>query len=425
MRGWLPVGWTEARRAFFMRWQAPIRRTAVFACRLYRRVFLRRVTFIGITGSCGKTTTKNLVAAMLATRGRVSSNPATRNHFGAVVRLVLGTRPWHRFCVGEIAAMREGDVPQLSAFFLPDVAVVTALGTDHYRSFRGPAGAAREKGALLEALPADGVAVLNRDDPHVWEMRQRTSARIVSFGAHPEAEIRLLGCDGGWPDGYTMSAATPEGEVRIAMKLWGRHQAMNLLAALGAAQALGIRAGEVADALAAVEPEPGRLSVVRAPGGITLLRDDGKASPLSLGPMMDVVREARAARKVLVFGTLSDYPGDSSRAYRRLAEEALRTADEVLFVGPNAERVRKVCMEDGRAARRIATVREAAEYLEATGRAGDLVILKASISDHLERLALRHEREVTCWRERCGVRQACDACPYVNRPDARLPARGR
>lgn len=415
----------ERKRKFFDRWQGPLRAIAIAMCRLYRRTALRRVVFIGITGSCGKTTTKNLVTAALSVRGRVRSNPGNRNHFGAVVRLVLGTRPWHRFCVAEIAAMRVGDVALLTRVFRPEIAVVTALGTDHYRSFRGPQGASREKSALLEALPATGTVILNRDDEVVWGMRASTRARVVGFGRHLEAHVRLEDAQGGWPEGYVVTAETPQGRVSIPLKLWGRHQAHNVLAALAVADAVGIPAEQAAARLAAVEPETGRLSVMQAGSGITYVRDDVKASPMSLGPLLDFAREARAPRKVLVVGTLSDYPGDSSRAYRRFAESALAIAADVIFVGGNAARVARVVSADGRSPLVLATVRELAEHLDAHARPGDLVMLKASVADHVERVALRHQRDVLCWRERCGIRRSCDECPYLTRPDARLPGRGR
>src|SRR5262249_29169931 len=139
------------------------------------------------------------------------------------------------------------------------------------------------------------------------------------------------------------------------------------------------------------------------------VRDDKKASVWSFDPVLEFLDEAKAARKVLVVGTLSDYPGSTTRAYTLLARRALEVADEVAFVGPQAERGRTL---DG--VLRFATVRDAAAHYGESLREGDLVVLKGSNrSDHLSRIALAREREVRCWRESCGKVRFCEGCPLL------------
>jgi UDP-N-acetylmuramyl pentapeptide synthase len=141
-------------------------------------------------------------------------------------------------------------------------------------------------------------------------------------------------------------------------------------------------------------------------GGVWFVQDDKKASAWSFDPVFEFLAAARATRKVLVVGTISDYPGSTTAAYVRLARRALAVADEVAFVGPQAERVRKLD-----AVLRFATVREAADHFRDSLRDGDLVVLKGSNrADHLRRILLAREREVRCWRESCGKVRFCEDC---------------
>ena len=231
-----PSRWITLKRAFFSRWSRPIRGVVRVVCHLYRAVFLRHIVFVGVTGSCGKTTTKKLIAAALRAGGRVVESSGAQNHFGAVARAILRTRPWHRYCVAELAAMRVGDVARLSDLFRPSMSVVTAIGTDHYRSFRGVVGVKQEKGAILEVLPEDGTAFLNADDPHVMDMRAKTSARGVTYGAAPGADIRIENVESAWPDRLRLDIVAGSEHVPVATQLVGVHFASAVAAAMAVAQ---------------------------------------------------------------------------------------------------------------------------------------------------------------------------------------------
>src|SRR4051812_22096324 len=166
---------------------------------LHRRR-LRETAFVGITGSVGKTTTKELTAAVLVAELPGTRSPGGSNKLSSIGRTILATRPEHRSCVLEVAAWRPGSVAQIARLVPPRVAVVTRIGVDHYRAFRGAEGVAEEKRALVEALPPDGVAVLNADDPHAIAMAEACPGRVVSFGESPAATLRAEDVRAAWPD---------------------------------------------------------------------------------------------------------------------------------------------------------------------------------------------------------------------------------
>lgn len=415
-------GWRDLKVRLLQTYAGPVRAMVRFVCRAYRACLLRHVRFIAVTGSCGKTTTKHMIHAALSARLRGTCTAATANHFGAVARLMLRTRPWHRYCVAEFSATQRGDIALLADLFRPDVGVLTVVGTDHYRVFRGPEGVAREKAALVEALPARGIAILNLDDPHVAAMRVRARSRVVSFGMGAAADVRGENVTARWPGTLKLDVVSGTERVPVETRLLGEAMAACVLAAMAVARELGVPWARAAAGIRGADPVAGRLSAHATSSGITIVRDEAKASVMSVPPALQLLREATASRRVLVMGTLSDYGSDAKGRYRRMAALALESAEVVHFVGHNAHLAAKVVAEDGRTCGVWPDAQSLARHLRGDLRAGDLVLLKASRSDHLERLALMFERDVRCWRMRCGIRQPCDVCRHLTTPGERSPA---
>ena len=188
---------------------------------------------------------------------------------------------------------------------------------------------------------------------------------------------------------------------------------------------LGVPIPVAAAALAAVEPLPGRYQPVDA-AGVTFIRDEFKASLWSVAPAMEFVRDARAVRKIVVFGTISDYAGRASQVYADVARQALPIADEVIFVGPQAVRSGGARNHPrGAALRAFPSIREAHRYLSDTLVRGDLVFLKGSQrADHLLRLVLARRGPVACWRRGCRRIKFCDECLLLRVPEVGwIPAR--
>jgi UDP-N-acetylmuramyl pentapeptide synthase len=373
---------------------------------------------IGVTGSCGKTTTKDLIAAILATQARGRRTNKLHKIPEFVARTIFTVLPWHRFCVHELSGHEPGTMAESVDLFRPDIGVVTHVGYDHYTAYRSKEAIAAEKGTLVESLPADGIAVLNADDPYVLAMRARTRARVVTYGLSPEAMVRGESVTSAWPERLCLSVTYADETVRINTKLLGEHWASSVLAAVATGVVRGVALAMCARAVERVAPVEGRLSPHETSDGITFVRDDWKAPLWTLPASLRFMQTARARRRVVIIGTISDYPGDGSRKYRAVARQALEVAEKVIFVGSHAHSVLRV-RSHPRDDRLMAfnTLYELNLFLRDYLTVGDLVLLKGSgRADHLQRLVLARGNAIACWQEKCGRFIFCTQCSLRQTP---------
>lgn len=412
-RGRLPTWRQKANVA----WRVPLRRAMKALAIVWRRRHPHTV-FIGVTGSCGKTTTKDLIYEVLGSKFRGLRSPRSRNGYLTVFLHVLQTRRRHRFSVVEIASMGPGTIDRVLHLTQPDIGVVMNAGTDHYTAFRGADAVALEKGRLVEVLSAGGTAILNADDPRVLAMASRTRARVITFGFAPGAAIRAENLACSWPEGLRFTAVAGEERAEVHVDFASEVFAYNVLAALAVARVMGMTLADAAAGLRNVKPTAGRLQVIAMPDGVTFIGDYWKASLSSLPPAIDALRRAKADRRIAVIGTLSDYPGAGGQRYRRTAREFFEVADQVVFVGANAVFVEKAFKEFPEGAlQAFVRTRDADEYLRRTTRPGDVVLLKGSGKvDHLERLFLNREKPIGCWRHSCGKTIHCQTCRLLYKP---------
>jgi UDP-N-acetylmuramyl pentapeptide synthase len=266
----------------------------------------------------------------------------------------------------------------------PNIAVVTNIGADHRQAFRTLEAIAAEKVQLLDAVMPGGTAVLNVDDERVSAMARGFRGDVITYGRSSEATLRAESVRSRWPERLSFTLRAGERSHTVRTRLCGEHWITSALAALGVAAAMNLPLELAADALAAVEPPPARMSPVVL-NGVTFIRDDVKAPLWTMDAAFAFLAQARVARKLAVIGTISDYFGSTSRAYRRAAEGALAVADEVLFVGPNAQRALNA-RGDGLPLHAFETVNGAVEHLRANLRRHDLVLVKGSETDRLARI---------------------------------------
>jgi len=371
--------------------------------------------FIGVTGSGGKTTTKDLIAAVLGTELHGTKTPDSRNRLSLVGRTVLLTRSRHAFSVLEVPAWRPGSVAEFTAVVRPTIAVVTRIGRDHNKEFRTLDATAAEKRALVDAVPDDGTLVLNADDPYAIAMAEGFAGRVISFGESEQAALRAADVRSAWPESLSFTLHGEGRVLPVRTRLYGKHWTSAVLAAIGVGVAMGVSIERALEAVAPFEPLVGRMSIVRE-GGITFVRDDVKAPFWSIDTVLAFLADAQARRKILVFGTISDYSGDRSRTYTSAARRALEVADEVVFVGPNAPSAHRLATLDG-SVRSFGTVREAADHFGRALQDGDLVLVKGSNrADHLVRIILARTTRVRCWRQSCGRISFCEDCWLLRVP---------
>ncbi len=382
------------------------------------RPFLRKPVFVGIGGSVGKTTTKELLVGILSLDGRGTANPASLNALAEVAKTLLRARPRHSFCVAELSEDKPGLMDAPLALLKPHIGIVTVAGNDHSSVDYPREAIAREMGKLIASLPPNGTAVLNADDDRVLAMAENGACRVITYGTTAHAALRAEHVSANWPDRLRMTVTYEAERVAVRTQLCGAHWASCVLAAIGGGLAAGLTLTECAEGIADVTPFDGRMQEVTTVDGVSFVRDDFKAPLWTVDSCLAFLQSARAVRKFFVVGELSDVGHAKGRAYAKIARKAQQVADVVVCVGPwasSAIRARAPEKKDSLLA--FSHVREAAEYIKATARQGDLVLLKGTNrKDHLLRIILAQQDDVACWRDDCDRVSFCNECPHRLKP---------
>lgn len=361
---------------------------ATTVIRAYRPL-LRGCTFIAVTGSCGKTTTKELIAGALGTRWQGSRSPDNLNQHYHLAMSLLRTRLSDRFSVQEVAIgkFRSGLIDLALELVRPTIGVVTNIGSDHIDAFGSLDAIAREKRKVVEALPPSGTAVLNADDPRVLAMREHCRAKVLTYGTSQEAAVRAIDVSAAWPERLSFTVVHGDRQERVQTQLCGEHWLSAALAAVAVSLTMGMSLAESARALRGVPPFPHRMFPVERPDGVTFIMDDYKSPCWTLPATFAFVRGARARRRVIVVGTLSDHPGSSRKAYRMACKAALESADQVVFVGTRASKALPVRSAGGTDTLQVFyALDDACRHLGQTLAPGDLVLLKGGETDALHRI---------------------------------------
>jgi UDP-N-acetylmuramoyl-tripeptide--D-alanyl-D-alanine ligase len=283
---------------------------------------LKELTIVGLTGSSGKTTTKDFVGQLLARLGATIAPPGSQNNELGHPYVVLKATAETRFLVLEMGSRGVGHIRYLADVAPPRIGVVLNIGAAHVESFGSLEGTALAKGELVEALPEDGVAILNADDPLVAAMAPRTAARVVTFGESAGADVRAtdVTLDERGRAAYAMNGLA----VRLGVP--GRHQVSNSLAAAAVALQLGLAPEEVAAALGEVGiPSVRRMDVFERADGITVIDDSYNANPSSASAALRALADIAAGRRmVAVLGymaELGDFERSGHEQVGRLAAE--------------------------------------------------------------------------------------------------------
>jgi UDP-N-acetylmuramoyl-tripeptide--D-alanyl-D-alanine ligase len=266
------------------------------------------IPLIGVAGSNGKTTVKEMTAAILAQAGScLATRGNLNNHIGVPLTL-LRLEPQHRFAVIETGANRAGEVASLAALARPSIGLITNAGAEHLEGFGSLEGVARAEGEMVEALAPEGIAVINADDEFAPLWRSLTRARIVTFGLAARADftardVRTEITEGEFRTRFTLESL--RGRTPIELKLAGRHNIANALCAAAAATAAGANLEHVRAGLAAMRAVQGRLQLKRARGGAWVIDDSYNANPSSVRAGIDVLAELQGP-KWLVLGEMAE-----------------------------------------------------------------------------------------------------------------------
>jgi UDP-N-acetylmuramoyl-tripeptide--D-alanyl-D-alanine ligase len=349
---------------------------------------------VGITGSIAKTSTKEAVAAVLAaTRPTLRTEGNMNNEIGLPLTL-LRLGPEHEAAVLEMGMYVGGEIAELAAMARPSIGVVTAVQPVHLSRIGSIEAVEQAKGELLEALPADGAAILNEDDPIVARMDHRTAARPTRYGFADSADVRAEQVTSQGLEGMRFRLKTPGGERSVEIPALGRLSVHNALAAAAVGLAAGIDLDTIARALAGGWAAPHRAELVRLRGA-TVVDDSYNASPGSVLAALDLLA-GLPGRRVAVLGTMLELGEGHDSGHASVGEAAGRTVELLVVVGPEAEGIVEGALEAGLDATRIHHVPDvdtAIDVLRPRLRDGDAVLVKASRGIGLDRLvdALRLE----------------------------------
>ncbi|MEU3458241.1 UDP-N-acetylmuramoyl-tripeptide--D-alanyl-D-alanine ligase [Micromonospora sp. NPDC006766] len=342
------------------------------------------LTVIGLTGSSGKTSTKDLIAQLAVRLGPTVAPPGSFNNELGHPYTALQATPQTRYLVMEKGARGVGHVRYLCDVVPPRISVVLNVGVAHLGEFGSVETIALAKGELVEALPADGLAVLNADDPRVDAMATRTGARVVRYGESERADVRAVDVtlDERGRAAYTL--VTPEGSAPVRLGLTGRHQVSNTLAAATVARELGMSVADLATALGELGlVSSRRMDVFERPDGVTVIDDSYNANPASMAvALRSLVSMRGSGRTVAVLGymaELGDFETEGHQQVGRLAAEL--GVDRLLVVGEPAVPIHEgaTAVSDWGGESVLLTDQAAAvEALRSELRPGDVVLVKGS-----------------------------------------------
>jgi UDP-N-acetylmuramoyl-tripeptide--D-alanyl-D-alanine ligase len=339
---------------------------------------------VAVTGSNGKTTTKQLLAAVFAARGPVLATRGNLNNHIGVPLTLLGLREVHRTAVIEMGANHLHEIALLTRLTRPDVGVVTQAGSAHLEGFGSHENIARGKGELFAGLEG-GVAVINADDVYapLWRgLAPRAAHLMFGFSAHADVSAHNVEpLDDG--SGSRFVLRTPGGSADVQLPLPGRHNIMNALAAAGCAVALGMDAEVIAHGLASVEPPRGRLSWLRTPQGARVLDDSYNANPDSLRAGLELLA-AQRGRRTLVLGDMAELGPEAADLHREVGRLAQRLGIERLHaLGPLAA---QAAMAFGRGAEAHENLDALLQALRGETDADCVLLVKGSRSARMERV---------------------------------------
>jgi len=380
-----------------------------------RRDRLGKRPVIAVTGSAAKTTTVKLLGHLLGGPPAVGISM-----YANTARDVLGQFTQMgsdaRCVVVEASEFPPGNLARAATALRPTVAVLTISGLDHYTAFRGAGAVAAEMAILARMVPADGMVVVNADDENLRRELGAVRGRVVTFGLHPDAAYRAVDITTGSQHTVTITCRHGGEEVVLTTPFLGRQFSVPTLAAVAAAHRLGIAWPEIQNRLTRFEPVFGRCSLTTVSDGPLFICDTTKAPAWSMASSVETLDAfASAPRRTLVLGTLSDYPGDSRRHYRKVWRHARERVDRAIFLRHKPSHV-GASADDIAAGRTLFmnSVREIAVHVQETAIPGEVILLKGStLADHLDRVAHHATAPVTCWIDKCGLNRNCINCEWM------------
>jgi UDP-N-acetylmuramoyl-tripeptide--D-alanyl-D-alanine ligase len=340
---------------------------------------------VGVTGSAGKTTTKETIAHVLATRYKVlKSQGNLNNHFGMPLQL-LKLEPEDDIAVIEMGMSHAGEIAALAKVAQPDCGVVTMVAPVHLEFFESIAGIARAKYELIESLHAGGVAVLNADDEYVSQFGRDFHGRVLMFGRHTTADVSAQNIESRGPEGSAFDIVAEGKHAHAVLPLLGEHNVYNALAGVAVGLQYGVSLEQAAASLATLSAGDKRGEILKI-NGATIINDCYNSNPKALDSMVRSVANMPATRRIVVAGEMLELGPAGEKMHRESGRHMAQSGiDVVIGVRGLAQAIVDGALERGLHAEFVGTPEEAGEWLKRELKPGDVVLLKASRGVRLER----------------------------------------
>jgi UDP-N-acetylmuramoyl-tripeptide--D-alanyl-D-alanine ligase len=340
---------------------------------------------IGVTGSTGKTTTKEAIAHVLSSRFRVLKSEGNFNNQFGLPLMLLKIEPEHEAAVIEMGMSHRGEIAALAKIAQPEIGVVTNVAPVHLEFFKSVAEIARAKYELIEALPAGGTAILNADDEYVCQFGRDFHGKVVLYGRHSTADLRAENIEPRGASGSAFDVVAGGCREKATLPLVGMHNVYNALAAVAVGIDRGLSPLEAVSALATLAPADKRGAVLQL-GNITIINDCYNSNPKALDAMVDTLAAMPAKRRIVVAGEMLELGPSGEELHRRSGQHMVEKGIDILVgVRGLAQPMVDAASRAGMKAEFVPTPEEAGEWLMREARDGDVVLLKASRGVKLER----------------------------------------
>jgi len=347
-----------------------------------RRMWARPL--IAVTGSVGKTTTKDAIAHVLASRFRVLKSEGNFNNHFVLPLMLLKLEPEHDVAAIELGMSHAGEIAALAKIAQPEIGVVTCVAAVHLEFFNSVSDIARAKYELITSLPATGIAVLNADDEYVCQFGRDFKGKVVTFGMNPSADVRAENIEQRGSLGSGFDVIVGGYREKATLPLVGNHNISNALASVAVGIERGLTPSEAVGALRTLAPSDKRGQVVQL-DNITIINDCYNSNPKALKAMVDALVAMPAKRRIVVAGEMLELGPSAADLHRQAGEHiAGQKIDVLLGVRGLAQEIVATAQSRMRADF-VATPEQAGEWLAHEARDGDVVLLKASRGVKLER----------------------------------------
>jgi UDP-N-acetylmuramoyl-tripeptide--D-alanyl-D-alanine ligase len=372
--------------------------------------------FIGITGSSAKSSTVALLTHILM-HDHKTYRQVFNNCIEALRKSLSRLADDTQYCVIEAGVSGIGQMQPMAELLRPDVALITMFQIEHYSAFRNIESIVEEKRLLVEAVPPDGLVLLNADDAFTPLVTEKIRSRIVTFGRGGDADYRARNIRAAYPQRLRFDIDWSGGTIEIETQYVAEQFWLSAVSAFAAAVELGVPPKTAAARIASFQPITNRCGVIEVPEGPSFILDTAKAPYASIQMSIDILNNSPAVHKRFILGTMSDYAGSRGPKYRAVYRMARESFDEVIFIGEHAHRssATQEEIEDGRF-KEFFSIEELSNYLHESAIPGEVIFLKGSQNQHLERLGISWREPVTCWEDKCGRKYSCFQCGRYSIP---------